>query len=194
MTSDIEVKERVFGLLPFYVNDTLTAQERVEVDAVLAEDVNLRREVELLSLIRDEVKEEDVEFSPGEFGLARLRRAIDDSAAEPRRGLGMVATSAAAAAVLIVGSFVYLSKNDGEPSFIQAGADANAGDLVVAFHPSAAEGEIAELLTALDLSIVDGPSAIGLYRLAVSDTRDVGEVMAVLAAKKEVIESVDSAE
>ncbi|SPH18173.1 hypothetical protein DEA8626_01705 [Defluviimonas aquaemixtae] len=194
MTSKLDSKERVSELLPFYVNDTLDAEERAEVEALLSVDEALRREVELLNLIRGAVKEDEVDYTPGEFGLARLRREIDGRPAAPRRPrIGMVATSVAAA-MFVFGSLIYLSMNDREPRFVQAGADASARVLVVAFRPSAQEQQISALLLGLDVTIIDGPSAIGLYRVAVPEAQDMGAIMAALSNMTDVVESVDATE
>ena len=89
MVISVEERRRVAELLPFYVNGTLSADERTEVDALLAEDEALRQEVALLNHIRDAIKADAPDFSPGELGLARLTRAISNEKAEmPRRRFG----------------------------------------------------------------------------------------------------------
>jgi hypothetical protein len=56
------------------------------------------------------------------------------------------------------------------------------GDLMVAFAPSATAQQIGELLSDHQLSMVAGPSALGIYTLEVADTLATGEVLAALQA------------
>lgn len=194
MVERVEAKKKAAELLPFYLNDTLSDEERSEVEAVLAEDEGLRQELALLSHIRDEIKADAPKFSPGELGLARLTRAIGDRKAPVRRRELGVMVASFGAAILAIGSIFYISTEDGDPRFVQAGAGANARVLVVAFQPSARQREISQLLLAHDITIIDGPSAIGLYRIAVPSEREPGEILAVLRAATAIVESADSPE
>jgi len=57
----------------------------------------------------------------------------------------------------------------------------------VTFVPEAREENIRGLLLSVDARIVDGPSALGIYKLAV--TRDIDEVTKKLLAHKNLIET-----
>ena len=48
------------------------------MEAALAADPHLRSQAEILRRIRNEMQSADIGFSPGEFGLARLLRAIEE--------------------------------------------------------------------------------------------------------------------
>ncbi|MBF9031153.1 hypothetical protein HKCCE3408_12185 [Rhodobacterales bacterium HKCCE3408] len=82
MTMD---RQDIEALLPFLANGTLEGAEKEEVEAALAEDVQLRTELEALRAIRYQMQAEEMEASPGELGLARLMRDIDREA-EPVAG------------------------------------------------------------------------------------------------------------
>ena len=66
-------------LLPWYVNGSLTGEELEAVEAYLAQSAKARDEVALLTALRQQVKDEKIENSPGELGLQRLKRDINRS-------------------------------------------------------------------------------------------------------------------
>ena len=65
--------------------------------------------------------------------------------------------------------------------------------LVVAFAPGATEADLRALLLDLDLVIVDGLSALGLYRLvpASGSAEDLAAAAAALAAAADLVDSVE---
>lgn len=174
-------------LLPFYVNGTLPAEERAEVEAHLAEDDDLRQQCDLLIHIRKAVKSDQPTYSPGELGLERLRAAM-----EPQRNYGLLAASVAAATVA-VGAVLYVAVSDRETIYEPAGAG-EQGMLLVAFQPDALQGQVSDFLSANDLVIVEGPSAIGLYRLRIPEGRSEKDVIVALRAASGLVESAGVAE
>ena len=70
-------------LLPWYVNGTLGAEERRQVEAYLERSRHARDEVDLLRALRQQVKDEKIENSPGDLGLQRLKRDIKQAAQQP---------------------------------------------------------------------------------------------------------------
>lgn len=63
-------------LLPFRANGTLEGSELDTINAALADDADLRAELNALVAIRETLQAEPVQ-SPGEFGLARLMHDVD---------------------------------------------------------------------------------------------------------------------
>ena len=61
-------------LLPWVANRTATDAEKQEADAYLADNSAARDELAFLEKVRDRVKADNAIASPGELGLARLRR------------------------------------------------------------------------------------------------------------------------
>ncbi|WP_430448232.1 zf-HC2 domain-containing protein [Rhodophyticola sp.] len=190
-------------LLPFYVNGTLGAAERAEVDAALADSADLRAELEVLTALRKQMQADEVE-SPGEFGLARLMRDVDREgppSSAPVEEPGTVVPvrqlriwQIAAALVLAIGlaqSFVLLNA-PGEPGFELASGGAAGADFVVGFAPDATEAQIRALLLDAGVEISAGPSALGLYELAVLDEAGVeaAEEM-LLAAEGRLIDTLE---
>lgn len=128
--------------------------------------------------------EEAAEWSPGEIGLRRLLREVEREERAPDLGAGGAPTTwfdstavwrsiaaAALIALLVVSSGAFLG---GEPGGAQRGYEvagekggAAAGALAqVTFAAEAKEAEIRALLLRLDARMADGPSALGVYRVA----------------------------
>ncbi|MCB1395457.1 MAG: hypothetical protein KDJ98_05650 [Rhodobacteraceae bacterium] len=187
--------------LPFHVNGTLTDAERAEIDGWLADDALLAAEHAALAAIRADMQAEEIR-SPGEFGLARLMRDIgrDGHAMagppSPSR-TWMWQAAAAIAVVALLGQTLLMRTDTAEvrsAGFELAGAAVAPGALVVGFMPDASEQQIRDLLVGLNLEIVGGPSALGLYRLDAAPGGDLAEAAAALRAASAIVESVENAQ
>ncbi len=195
MTEDIQ------QLLPFYVNGSLEGDEKALVEAALKENPSLQGEVAFLEKLRDEVKAQDGERSPGEFGLKRLQKSM----AEDRLKNDPIAraeskipkeqnrlwkgVAAAACLMLLLQSAVIFRSDPGD--LTAAGGPAmtrTAGHIIdVTFAPTAREENIRALLLGVEAVIVDGPSALGVYRLSVP--KDPEAALEKLRAHKNLVES-----
>ncbi|MGF1632073.1 MAG: hypothetical protein ACFCUT_21560 [Kiloniellaceae bacterium] len=190
-------------LLPWYVNGTLEAEERRQVEAYLERNSHARDEVELLRALRQQVKDERIENSPGELGLQRLKREIKQ--ATPQQGgtdrssgrtvvvAGFwrpLAVAACLAVVIQAGVMIGLSGGPGSEVDIASGtAGLTAPVLQVTFDPGATEQEIRDVLQSAGASIADGPTALGIYNLRLVDagTTTVEEALATLRARADVV-------
>jgi anti-sigma-K factor RskA len=190
-------RTEIEALLPFYVNGTLRGDERTSVEAALDEDARLRDEAETLGHIRQSMRDIDMGHTPGEFGLARLMRDIDRAAParqpvvrrqSTRLSWGLAAAAAVALVAVGLGRFGF---QDTAP-YTQASGGADETFLTLAFQPEASQAQVSDLLLEYGLVIVDGPSAIGLYRVDPGQGRDVAALAAELRDREEVIESVDT--
>ena len=79
------------------------------------------------------------------------------------------------------------------PSIDQASGDTQKR-LTVAFQPDATQAEVSNLLIDLELEIVEGPTAIGLYKLVPEKGREqnaLSELAMELRNRPDLIESVD---
>lgn len=206
-------RDEIEALLPFYVNGTLEGDEAAAVDEALALDRELRDEMESLAAIRDTMRE-DTGYSPGEVGLARLMREIEAEAkveapppvedepappvvedpvplpAEPgapliRPWVWRIAAALLLAVALAQGALLIMRW--GEPGYHLAGAA--EADFTIAFAPEVTEPELRLLLLEAGVEIVGGPSALGLYSLAVLDGVGQDEAYDVLAGS-DLVESV----
>ncbi len=202
---DDEAHRRVEELLPWRLTDRLSPEERAEVDAALDRDPALREELRFLEGVRDEVVARDVTNSPGDFGLARLRRAVSEEQDAARTPNASTVTempsrtgrvwryAAIAACVLVAVQTAGILINPEMVMRLAGGSiEVRRGPvLVVAFRPETTEAEIRALLLDLDLTIVDGPSALGLYRVAAADETAASRAIVALGGATKVVESVE---
>jgi anti-sigma-K factor RskA len=202
MTGDKETRDEALDLLlPWYVNGTLDAEERQQVEAYLERSSHARDEVELLRALRQQVKDEAIEASPGELGLQRLKRQMKAQAQQPQAGHEMtgrtvasfwrpLAVAACLAVVIQAGVMISLSGGPGGDVEIAAGdAGLTPPVLQVTFAPEATERQIRDVLQSAGTSIADGPNALGVYRLRLVDagSTSVDEALATLRASGNVV-------
>lgn len=193
MMAVADERRNLEALLPFYVNGTLTADERRGVDAALRDDPRLRDEAEALARLRRTMQDSDSDASPGEFGLARLMRDIDRQEAPAPRRRSMIlpwSIAAAASAGFLALALGWMPAERSEP-YLQASGDADGVFLTVAFQPEATQSDVSALLLEYGLEIVEGPSALGLYRVAPGNGRDLDALAADLRNRATIIESID---
>jgi hypothetical protein len=194
-TTKNQAPDQIEELLPWHAAGTLSRREAERVEEALARDPELARRFELA---REELGEtihlNETLGAPSARALDKLMRQID---AEPKRAtrtfnLGAriseffasltprtVAWSAAAAAVAIVlqaGLIAGVVMNQPAPGSYQTAsaptttqAPAPGAHALIRFAPQASAADITRFLTSRKISIVDGPSAGGLYRVRLGD-------------------------
>ena len=190
------------ALLPWYANGTLTDEERVQVEAHLARCEQCREELRFLTALRQTVKQvADVPASP-ELGLKRLMREIDAGTPTSRpatRHMAWWQPSLAAAAVVIVIQGVLLLNlwQGGDDAGMRLAGEARPAAVVlqIRFDAAAREEEIRALLRSLDARFVDGPSAVGLYRIELSgitpgDNEALARVLSALREQQAIVRHV----
>ncbi|MEO8530247.1 MAG: hypothetical protein ABI459_03420 [Deltaproteobacteria bacterium] len=187
-------RNEVEALLVFLANGTLEGDERAAVEAAVAADVGLQQVLAALTNIRTQMQSEDLSHSPGEFGLARLMRDVgrEPVVQAPSRVRLWQGLAAAAIAVAVV-QFAFVNSS-GTIRLAGGGTEVASGPtLQVAFKADATEGAIRQLLLDLDLTIVAGPSALGLYTVAAKDeaARDAAVTELSRAAIVESAEAVE---
>ncbi|MEQ8357655.1 MAG: hypothetical protein RH942_19120 [Kiloniellaceae bacterium] len=191
-------------LLPWYVNGTLSDDELERVEDYLARSTQARDEVELLRQLHRQVKEEPQENSPGELGLQRLKREIEQAERQDQ-GSGdklagrtvtvasfwrPLAVAACLAVVVQAGVMIGLPGGTGGDVEPAGGEVALVPPVLqVTFAPDATEREIREVLQSAGASIADGPSALGVYGLRLQQSADgaIEEALATLRARGDVV-------
>lgn len=177
-------------LLPFYVNGTLEPESREIVDAELSANPGLNDELKALSNLRETMQQLDFGTSPGQFGLARVLRDIDElEQKKPSKPVLPWSIAVAAVAALIAVGTAWMA-DLGAPHYKYV-SDPDENLLTVAFQPEATQAEISDLLLELQLEIKKGPTAIGLYKLASDQQSDLNELAIQLRDRRDLIESVD---
>ncbi|MDB5804630.1 MAG: hypothetical protein JWN73_1952 [Betaproteobacteria bacterium] len=192
---------RIRDLLPWYVNGTLTAEQRAEVEATLAQSQELRAEAEWLAAVRDQLKQKNDTQADGQreagaeqaglqtlLGLVRAekkkRPALNPGRGHPGFGerlsqwLGgwmqpvfMVAACLVVVQAVVIGTLLHRT---GDNSITPAGAAAStaAGPLLqVVFHETATEAALRAALIGASVEIVAGPGQLGVYTVRTAPDR-----------------------
>ena len=163
-------------MLPWLVNDTLSAEEKSELESALEQSEKLRQEKELLELLQQQVQQQEMPDAPVEFAWQKMKRQI---AEEKKQAPQIVQKSkenkwryvAMAASVLLViqSSSLFVSWNQDDPYRpLTSGSESakqNAVQLSMQFVDTATAVEIQQILRQYQLSIISGPSSIGLYKI-----------------------------
>ena len=160
-------------LLPWYVNRSLASAERDAVEAHLRGCERCRAEIEFLAALREQVRRSPAAQVPDEVGLRRLLRDVRRERARPRR---RIALAAAAALVIVVqtGLIGWLAKR--EQPIEPLGERGPAGVVLqLRFDPAASEARIRALLQEHDAVLIDGPGALGVYRVRLNGVRSGDE-------------------
>jgi hypothetical protein len=185
--SDIE------ELLPWHAAGTLSLREAQSVEAALASDPELARRYEMVreelaqtvalneSLGAPSVRAMDALFAKIDaeparrpamsFDLGgRLREFLASLSPRTLAYAGMAAALAIVLQAAVIGGFVI--KDQGAGGYQTASWHQNAADdasyAVIQFKPQASAADITKFLETNKLSIADGPSAGGLYRVRVA--------------------------
>lgn len=183
-------------LLVFLANDTLDGEDRQRQLWAVDADPQLQAELAALKAVRAKMQAEEGAASPGEFGLARLMREVNANPGQPKPAKSSPWKLAAIAAMALLAVQVSMQQfatgpdaelADGGPEAPQTGPV-----LTVAFAPTATEQDIRALLLDLDLAIVSGPSALGLYTLAARDPEAAAHAQARLAEATGIVDSVEA--
>ena len=173
-------------LLAWYVNATLAAPERIEVEKHLRDCARCRDEVAFLEALRRCVKAIGHTQAPGELGWKRLQR---DVRAQNRTQRVWWRPALAAAAVVIVVQGVLLATLWQHESPITPLGDPKPESSVaqIQFQPSATEAQIRALLQTSGATLIDGPGALGVYRVRVEQP---DAALAQLRARTDVVKHV----
>lgn len=187
------VQNELSVLLPFYLNGTLGAADAMRVKLALQDDESLKAELEMLRRMQTALREGIAGNSPGEIGLARLRRELVETAPVVQRPHYARLAAAFAMGAVVSALIAAAALRAPEETYRQAGAGAPPMSLVVAFRAGATSEQISDLLLTQDAAIIDGPSAIGLYRLSVPGGADLNATVASLIEATDVVESAEIA-
>lgn len=189
-------------LLPWFVNGTLAAEDAQFVEAHLADCAHCRSDATALAQVRSLLRSPGaVEHAP-HGGLQKLMRRIDVQASLPegasdelppmprslpRTGHALRWLTAAvvvqAVALVLVGAAALRGQDREEAAYrtlTTAPAPAGGAALRAVFAPDMTLGEVQALLQAHRLVARTGPSAAGLFTLALQGGSP-GEIEAVLA-------------
>jgi len=183
-------------LLPWYANGTLAGEERARVERHLESCARCRQELKLLSAVRRSVQQETEAATPGELGLRRLMRQVKSETATARTwwrpALATAATVIVAQAIVLA---AVLWPREEPITPLGARFESPAAILQVRFAPSATEPEIRAAINAVDGVLVDGPGALGIYRIRLAgvtarDAAAKARAAETLRARSKVVQEV----
>ncbi len=166
--------------LPWLVNGSLAPAERERLHAALEASPELRSERAFFEQLRETVRD-DADQGPGQLGWHRLRRHIEQEQARQHsaRAQRWWPRVAVAASVLwMVQAVWWWNASPGDGAYAPlSGASAPLAQgqvlLQVRFADGATQQQVSALLLPLRLQVVAGPSASGVYRLAVAPEQAV---------------------
>ncbi|MEZ5888726.1 MAG: hypothetical protein R3D56_17865 [Paracoccaceae bacterium] len=197
MTSAQFDKARIAELIPFWVNGSLTDEEAEALAREFERDPALHAQVQAARQLRGLMRASALpERSPGDFGLARLRRAVAEKPRTPG-SLRQSAAAAAIAAVVTAGGLSLTGWSGSNDQYRQAAGPQTAALFTVSVRDEVPQSAFADLLLANGLTIVDGPSVLGFYRLALvggADDSDITAARAALERAGNLVELVESTE
>jgi anti-sigma factor RsiW len=173
-------------LLPFFVNGTLAPESRAAVEEYVAEHPKAKAELALQQAIRSSVREEAPEV-PVSLGFDRTMARVDEGLAPARPATSRAAIGqrvrewarwfritpalATACTVVAVQAVVILMMAVGreEPFESVRGGAVSADNVVVQvlFRPEAAERDLRAALQRSGGRLIDGPTDLGFYFVAV---------------------------
>lgn len=179
-------------LLPWLANDTLAGEERARLEAHLESCARCREELAFLRALRHSVKRLGGE-SPGELVRERLLREIGRGSKPHRWWIPALA----AAAVVIVAQGAILANLlwTREPAITPLGERMDGAVLQVRFRATATEAQMRAALQEIGGAIVDGPGALGVYRVRLQGERpasaaDIEQAVQQLKQRTDTVEHV----
>lgn len=200
MTEFVSEEDHELGaLLPFYINGTLRGDELDRVEAALANNPELQQELQVLHEARRHMQAEPFETSPGELGLARLKRDIAKTGTihnpravySPWVAFAAGAIAASFIAVIVVGTQSFGPQSDtytlATGGQIASGGQ-NTSSLLVKLNEDVSVRDVTVLLQDLELNVISGPSARGFYYLQGTDDIATSEAFQMLEAHSEIFE------
>jgi len=191
-----EDNDKLIELLPWYVNNTLSAEERAKVEQLLEESSEAREELAVLRKLRDTVKQDDdLYFSGQEMGWRRLQKQIQQSqqvnniSSQEAFSWKRVVSIAAVLVICVQTALLFNTHQQldnatqllsGDPAYTSIPSSEDVLWLQVQFSNNANWEQINAALQDVEGEIVDGPSALGLVSVRVILDKDRG-------ATKEVV-------
>lgn len=179
-----------------YVQCKLSDTDVAAFEQDLQRDADMAAEVLALRAARAEFGR-DTEQGDATAGWARLEAAINAEHGAPandnrpvRLSLWQTAGLIAASLALWQVAVVPMTRTQVTPGFEAVSETTQAPVLQVRFSDAAPLGQINALLREVDATVVDGPGALGLYRIAFTGAQQLEAARAALTARPELVEMV----
>lgn len=195
-----ENSEHFDDLLPWFVNGTLSQEEQEHVAAHIERCARCQKEVRFLKKMHGEIRLETVQ-SPGELGLKKLLREIrqERKVISPESKVFVnwwrSPLALAASFIIILQAGLLIQTWTSENSFTPLSGPKDSGVVLqITFSPTATEEKIRESLRAVEGTIIDGPSALELYKVRLNllpdDSNEIERRIKILEGYPEIITHV----
>lgn len=166
--------ERAVELLPWLVNGTLSAGERVALEQHVHDCIPCRADLQQQSALAALVRQQGDVHMSADAGFDDLMRHIDSPQLQRRPGWIRYAAAASVVVALAGGAMtgVYLSaiRDDGVFTTLGAPADTEAVRLDIVFVDGLSEREMRDVLRSVGGKILAGPSDVGRYTIEIDAT------------------------
>lgn len=186
-------------MLPWLINGTLNETERKELELALAQSEKLRQEKAVLTLLQQQIKQQEMPNAPIEFSWQKVKKQIavekkqlqnDSYKSEKKwRYIGI-----AASVLLVVQSSNILVNWNQDDTYrpLSSSADSskvNAAQFTLQFADETTARDIQQVLRQYNLNIISGPSSVGLYKISgPSDSNNHAEkILSQLRARTDII-------
>lgn len=197
--------EQASELLPWLVNNSLPEGERDLLREHAASCVICRRELRELENLRNSISDASAATTVPAPDMRHINARIDALIEKEGRGRRLlsnvrelfhsplrIAVAAQAVLVVVLATLLLLPETD-EPKFTTLTNPQTLPDgqyVRVVFEPALPASDMSTLLETMDLTIVDGPSARGVYTLQLSSdlsTTDRAAIVAELSSNDGVV-------
>lgn len=171
--------------LPWLVNKS---NDDDSLKTAINEDESLREESEFLSAIRENMQSQNIP-TPGELGLARLKRNIaeaDKKTGTPFSGFNRWARPALAAALVVVvlqSALLIDQSSDIDGNYQPlSGEVPSENKIQISFKDGASELQLRNAINLTGGTIIDGPGELGIYIIALDNDADIENITNILTS------------
>lgn len=179
-----------------YMQNRMSPDDKGRFETEMASDRSLAAEVSAMRAVRSELAEEDG-LPDTDAGWARLSAALDAEGTQPANLNRPIRISLLQAAALVVASVllwqVAIAPNLtglGESGYETVTEERTGPVLQVIFTADASMGEISALLRMHGGTLLDGPSALGLYRIGFPDAAQRTAARDALTGRPDLVDTV----
>lgn len=140
------------------------------IESEISQNRDLEAEIALLGALKPALAADAIN-PPGELGWRRLeaeiqREQVPHQNVDSSSALRMWKVASVLLGLGVLGQAAYIVSMDNQPAYNTASAVDEDHVVGLAFEPEASVSDISTLLGEVEARIVDGPGALGLYRVA----------------------------
>jgi len=199
-------EDKISLMIPAYLRGELSDAERQEVEMLAEKNPSIAADIEFQKNLKTALKSDEDTFQPGELGWARLSKAMAEDDANKSAIVESVLKAPKfwkyAAAILVVaavgqaGVIGSMASKSGENSqYLTASENIpSLPSVKLGFNPDISADKITETLQSAEVSIIAGPSSLGLYDIQFSSAEACVQGVKNLKANPDVVDMVTACE